>query len=538
MKITQHSCLVCLSVSLAQASLISAGEQVLVPVQPPNIVYILADDLGYGDVQCLNPLHGKIKTPNLDRLAGQGMTFTDAHSGSAVCTPSRYGILTGRYAWRTRLQSGVIGGFSPPLIEPGRLTVPTLLKQHGYQTACVGKWHLGMDWPNNDRAKFDDKILGDGKDSKAMNSVDWTQPIRNGPTTYGFDSYYGISASLDMPPFVFIENDRVTSVPTVIKKWLRSGPASTDFEAVDVLPKLTEKAIAQIKAHTAAGETAKPLFLYLPLNAPHTPVVPGPAWKGKSGLGDYGDFVMEVNATIGEVMTALDTTGLANNTLVIATSDNGFSPYGDPKGELQAEGHRPSAQFRGHKADIWDGGHRVPFFARWPGKIGAGSTSDQLICLGDLMATCADLLDVKLPDNAGEDSVSILPALLGTAKKPVHEALVHHSVHGDFAIRQGNWKLELCAGSGGWSDPKPGSPGEKGLPLVQLYDLGSDIGETKNVQAEHPEIVARLTRLLEKYIADGRSTPGTPEPNDVPVELLKSTPIPKGGTVKPASHKL
>ncbi len=481
----------------------------------PNILFILADDLGYGDVQCLNPQRGKIRTPNLDRLAGQGMTFTDAHSGSAVCTPSRYGILTGRYAWRTRLQSGVLGGFSPPLIERERLTLPSLLKQHGYATACIGKWHLGMSWPHKDGGP------GNVNNANAMEVVDWTKPIQNGPTACGFDYYFGISASLDMPPFVFIENDHVTAVPTTKKRWIRSGPAAADFEAVDVLPRLTSRAIEHIKLRADDARAGKPFFLYLPLNAPHTPIVPSKEWQGTSGLGDYADFVMALDATVGKVLVALDAQGLASNTLVIVTSDNGFSPHGDPKGLLRAQGHKPSAQFRGYKADIWDGGHRVPCLVRWPGRIAAGSISEQLICLGDLMATCAELVGARLPDNAGEDSVSILPALLGTAEELLPEAVVHHSINGSFAIRQGNWKLELCPGSGGWSDPRPASSQEEGLPPVQLYNLGVEIGEQTNLQAEHPEIVARLTRLLEKYVADGRSTPGRPQQNEVAIKLWK-----------------
>jgi len=474
----------------------------------PNILYILCDDLGYGDVKCLNP-EGKIATPAIDKLAAAGMAFTDAHSSSAVCTPTRYSILTGRYNWRSSLKSGVLFGYSQPLIEPGRLTVPALLKENGYATACIGKWHLGMKWP-----------LKDGGFAKAdgdAHKVDYTKPILNGPTTVGFDEYFGISASLDMPPFIFIENDHCVGDATVEKKWIRSGPAEKDFEAVNVLPTLGNKA-CQFLAKQQAG---KPFFLYLPLTAPHTPIVPGPEWEKKSGLTPYGDFVMQVDAVVGNVLAALDKSGLADNTLVVFTSDNGFSPYADLKGLLD-KGHNPSYHFRGTKADIFDGGHRIPFIARWTGKIKAGSTSDQLICLSDLMATCAEILGAKLPENAGEDSVSILPALLGISDKPLREAVVHHSVNGSFSIRQGNWKFELCAGSGGWSDPKPGKKAERDLPPVQLYDLASDIGEKINVQDRHPEIVASLTKLLEKYAADGRSTPGASQKNTGEVDIWKA----------------
>lgn len=490
--------------------------------QRPNILYILCDDLGYGDVKALNP-DGKIPTPNIDKLAAGGMIFSDAHGSSSVCTPTRYGIMTGRYNWRTRLQSAVLGGVSPHLIEPGRLTVAQFLKNHGYQTACFGKWHLGMDWAMKEKAG----TPGDEVDNTAKSrEVDYAQPITNGPNTSGFDYYFGIPASLDMAPFTFIENDRVTTVPTVEKQFVRKGPAAVDFEAIDVLPKLTEKTIDRLNENKksrdlAAQKDAPPFFIYMPLNSPHAPVVPTPEWKGKSGINVYADFVMETDACVGKVLDALEKNGLANSTLVIFTSDNGCSPTANIP-ELEKYGHYANYHFRGMKADIWDGGHRIPFIARWPGKIKAGSTSDQLVCLNDLMATCAEILGEKLPDNAGEDSVSILPALRGTAGAPLREAIVHHSIHGNFSIRQGTWKLELCPGSGGWSTPKPGTAAEKGLPKVQLYDLATDIGETKNVQGEHPEIVEKLTKLLEKYVAEGRSTPGTPQKNAVDVDIWKT----------------
>ena len=488
----------------------------------PNIVYILADDLGYGDVQAFNPETGKIKTPHLDRLARQGMMFRDAHSGSAVCSPTRYGLLTGRYSWRTKMQSGVLNGFSPPLIAPHRLTVPALLKQHGYKTACVGKWHLGMNWPKTPDSVFD----AESKTVPAISDIAWTESIQNGPRTVGFDYYYGISASLDMPPYVFIENDRVTVVPTTEKKWVRSGPAATDFEAIDVLPVLTAKAIAQIDANAVDAKAGKPFFLYVPLASPHTPVLPTKEWLGKSGLGDYADFVMQTDAAIGEVMAQLDRYQLTENTLVIVTSDNGFAPPGDPKSVLRNSGHRPSGPFRGSKADIWEGGHRVPFIARWPAKIRPGSRSDRTICHTDLMATCADLLQVRIPDDAGEDSVSFLPALLGDSNAENRSSIVNHSSTGRFAIRQGKWKLEFCPGSGGWAAPKDETAIKENLPPVQLYDLESDAGETKNLYAEYPDIVNRLRSRLETEISNGRSTPGSKQPNDVAAVQFE---LPSGG---------
>jgi arylsulfatase A-like enzyme len=328
-----------------------------------------------------------------------------------------------------------------------------------------------------------------------------------------------------MWPFTYIENDHVAALPTVEKKFVRKGPAAPDFEAVDVLPKLTEKAVAFLDDFRAQpnrpAKYGAPFFLYVPLNSPHAPIVPSAEWKGKSGLNDYGDFVMETDACVGKILDALDRSGHADDTLVVFTSDNGCSPVANIP-ELQQKGHYPNYHFRGMKADIWDGGHRIPFIARWPGQIKAGTTSDQIVCLNDLIATCADLLGTKLPDNAGEDSVSILPALKGTAVAPLREAVIHHSIHGNFAIRQGDWKLELCPASGGWSPPLPASPVFKTLPPIQLYDLSVDIGEKNNVQDKHPEVVEKLTALLKKYVAEGRSTPGAAQKNDVPVDILKA----------------
>ena len=494
----------------------------------PNFIYILCDDLGYGDVKCLNP-QGKIATPHLDKLAAGGMIFTDVHSSSSVCTPTRYGLMTGRYNWRTKLQSGVLGGLSPRLIEPGRLTVAQLLKNNGYHTAAIGKWHLGMDW-----VKKEGKTVAELNIESAAqaHSVDYTQPIQNGPNAVGFDYYFGISASLDMVPYTFIENNRVTKLPTVEKDFpmflgreqgkCRLGPAAPDFEVEDVLPTLTTKALGYVKSRAAGAKAGQPFFLYLPLASPHTPIAPTKEWQGKSGLNHYADFVMQTDHAIGQLMAELDRQGLAENTLFIVTSDNGCSPQADFPG-LLAKGHNPSAEFRGHKADIFDGGHRVPFLVRWPARLKAGTHSDQLLCLTDFMATAADIIGAKLPATAAEDSVSFLPALLGKEQhSPLREAVVHHSINGSFALRQGNWKLALTRDSGGWSEPRPGTPKAADLPPVQLFDLGKERGEQTNVQAQHPEVVARMTKLLEKYVADGRSTPGAPQPNAVPIQLVKT----------------
>jgi len=508
---------------LAFATTSSAGDK-------PNIIFILCDDLGYGDVKCLNP-EGKIATPSFDRLAKEGMIFTDAHSGSSVCTPTRYGVMTGRYAWRSKLQSGVLGGLSPRLIEEGRLTVPSLLKAQGYSTHCVGKWHLGMDWVRTGPTEE----LNIEK-AEQVNNVDYAKPITNGPNSVGFDTYFGISASLDMVPYCFIENDHVAANPTEKIKlvmnagdrvsYTREGPGSPGFRGEDVLPTFTREAKKVIESKAKQGA---PFFLYLPLNSPHTPILPSEKWQGKSGISLYADFVMETDDAIGQIMRATEEAGIAKDTLIIVTSDNGCSPSADyPK--LLAAGHNPSYNLRGHKADIFDGGHRVPFIVRWPAKVKGGQTSAQIVCLTDFMATAADAVGVKLPENAAEDSFSILPALLGESGKPVRQSVIHHSINGSFALREGNWKLELCAGSGGWSAPRPGSPGEKGLPDTQLYNLKTDIAEKDNLQDTNPEIVTKMNAELERIITSGRSTPGAPQQNAVPVVIRKPTPAaqPKG----------
>lgn len=485
----------------------------------PNIVFILADDMGVGDVMALSK-HCRIETPNLDRLAAQGMTFTDAHSSSAVCTPTRYSILTGRYNWRSRLKNGVCWGWSRRLIEDGRMTVGSFLQQHGYTTAAIGKWHLGMSWPLKDGGFADD---GDTyrKDFKNAYNVDYFKPVQNGPTSVGFDYFFGISASLDMPPYVYIQNDKPLVTKIVTKAFHRDGPADVDFEDVDVLPRITSETVKFINRNADAARQGKPFFVYFPLNAPHTPISPTKEFAGKSGLNKYGDFVMQVDWTVGQVMAALDSADVANNTLLIFTTDNGCSPQAN-FGELAKKNHFPSDVYRGHKADIYEGGHRVPFIARWPGHVKAGSTSSQTVGQLDLFATAADILDKDVPVTAAEDSISILPALLGKDEQPLREGLVHHSINGSFSIRQGKWKLALCPGSGGWSAPRPGRGDFRGKPEVQLFDLNADIGETNNVANQHPDIVNRLTALLQSYADRGRSTPGPDQPNTGDVDIWKA----------------
>jgi len=479
----------------------------------PNIVYILCDDLGYGDVKCLNT-EGKIPTPTLDKLASQGVIFTDAHSGSAVCSPTRYGIMTGRYSWRSTLKSGVLYTNSPPLIPTDRLTVASLLKQRGYRTACIGKWHLGMGFKTTD-----------GEVQRVKN-LNFTEPIEGGPNALGFDYYFGIPASLDMEDYYFIEGNRVVQAPTQPVKgeeglrYHRPGLMAEDFTLEGVLPALTRHAVGVIDGH-ARDYADKPLFLYLPLSAPHAPVVPNDEFKGRGNVGLYGDFVAEIDSAVAQMLEALDRNGMTDNTLVIFTSDNGFAPIADLDG-LLAQGHDPCYVFRGTKADIFEGGHHIPFIARWPGRVAADSTCSDTICLADLMATAAEITDFDLPDNAGEDSVSFLPALLAQTPRPGREAIVHHSSNGSFAIRQGKWKLIFCPDSGGWSHPTPKEAKTMDLPPIQLYDLEADIAEKNNVYAEHPDVVKRLTKLMKQYIKKGRSTPGARQKNEGKIWMYRA----------------
>ncbi len=473
----------------------------------PNLVFILADDLGIGDPGCYNQ-KSKIPTPNIDRLAAGGMRFTDAHSGSGVCSPTRYGILTGRYAWRSRLKQGVLWGYSRALIEPERLTVAEMLKDHGYHTACVGKWHLGFQAPDldaKDAPPAHAVLPGDHR-----HAVQYDQTLRPGPSTEGFDYFFGIPASLDMEPYVYVENDRVTEAPTArVEKSLhrrqggngfwRAGPIAPSFKHEEVLPTISDKAVAWLERQSAEA----PFFLYFPLTAPHTPWVPTKDYAGRTQVGHYGDFVAQVDAVVGRVMETLDKKGLTENTLLIVTSDNG-SHW--PVNDVEKWGHAANLHYRGQKSDIWEGGHRVPFLARWPGRVEAGSTCDETICLVDLMATAAALVGQELPADAAEDSYNLLPVLRGEERtKPLRPATVHHSGSGTFAIRQGRWKLILDnLGSGGFTAPNKAPP-PAGGPQGQLYDLQRDPSETNNLYEKHPDIVEQLRHALKELQTRGRS---------------------------------
>lgn len=460
--------------------------------EKPNVVFILADDLGSGDLSCYNK-DSKIPTPRLDSLAAEGMLFTDAHSNSAVCTPTRYGVLTGRYCWRSRLKCGVLNGYSTALIEEGRETVASLLKKQGYNTACIGKWHLGMNIA---------KSAPQG--SQGKNGWDYNAPIHSGPNAVGFDYFLGISASLDMPPYTLIENDRFVSEPSEeipaskYPKYWRGGDISKDFSHEDYLPLVGKQACKFISQQSIE----KPFFLYLPLPAPHKPVVPNKKFLGKTKAAEYGDYVYEMDWVIGQVIDSLKKKKLFNNTLLIVTSDNASFATDVKYGVLET-GHSPNHIYRGKKTDIFEGGHRVPWIATWPGKVQAGSTSNQVVCTTDLIATCAEISGGALAEKAGEDSYSIVPILTGKqGKTPLREATIHHSISGMFSIRKGKWKLINGHGSGGRTKV------DKSIKTkIQLYDMEKDIRETTNVYQDHPEVVKALTALLEQYKSEGRSTP-------------------------------
>lgn len=471
----------------------------------PNVIVVLADDLGLGDVSPTNP-ECKIQTPNLKKMADEGLTFLDAHTPSSVCTPTRYGLLTGRYNWRSRLARGVLSGTSEHLIPADRPTLGHLMKQAGYHTAMIGKWHLGWDW------------------KKVNGKIDFTQPVLNGPDINGFDQYYGHCGSLDMPPYVWVDTGRITQQPDreegVTKKqdrygWYRKGPISPDFKIDEVLPHLFDKAFRHIR-NRAQGK--QPFFLYLALPAPHTPIVPLPPFKGASGLNPYADFVMQVDHSMGQLLATLKESGIDDNTLVIFTSDNGCSPEANfPL--LATHGHHPSAGFRGHKADIYEGGHRVPFIARWPKRIAAGRRTQALTCLTDLYRTLEEIVGQPRREEGGEDSHSLLPVFDG-ADSSQRTTLVSHSIGGSFAIRRGPWKLCLSSGSGGWSAPTEAQAKKQSLPQIQLYHLEDDPGETQNLCETHPEQVRQLVDLLRREVELGRSTPGARRANDREVRYL------------------
>ncbi len=484
--------------------------------EKPNIILIFADDLGYGDVSCMDD-NSKIRTENIDRLAKEGLVMTDCHASSALCTPSRYALLTGRYNWRSRLKCSVLPGHSSHLIEPGRETIASLLKKEGYRTACVGKWHLGMDWKTKDGYTLPETYDEPGAETDLiLNGIDFDAPVTNGPNAVGFDYFYGLPASLDQPPFLHIENDRAVTRPTEMigvrglhrfdasmPYDVEYGPAEPGYDARAIVPEMDEAALSLVRAYAGQEE---PFFLYYPTPAVHGPLVPAAEYAGTSGLNAYGDFVLQLDGFVGRLDALLEEKGMKENTLVIFASDNGCSPIADYP-VLLSHGHNPSSIYRGQKGDIWEGGHRIPFAARWPGRIKPGTRVEAMTCLTDLFATIAGIVGADYGDDAGEDSVSLLPLWEGKADS-VRDTVVHHSGSGRYALRRGAWKKKFCHAGGGLYPPEPGC-----VPPYQLYQLGCDVGEHFNLYGTQPEVEREMTKILAGYVKNGRSTPGERQEN-------------------------
>ena len=483
----------------------------------PNVILMMADDLGIGDLSCFNP-DSKINTAHIDALASDGIRFTDMHATSALCTPSRYGILTGRYNWRSRLKRRVAGGFTRHIIEEGRATLGTLFKKAGYQTAVVGKWHVGLDWyVNGDLSKLEPEY----HDHSYRPDVDYSKPVKNGPDSFGFDYSYITPGSLDIAPYVFIENGYATLPPTYnsgsLKKGVRgvikdtadkrisdwpNGPTSVSYNHMMVVPDSADRVIGLIQEY---ANKDNPFFIYYPTHAPHVPCIPTPEYAGRSGLGAYGDMILMIDDIVGRISDTLKEQGIEDDTIFIFTSDNG-SEHSYP--EL---GHESSYIYRGHKSEIWDGGHRIPFVVRWPEGIDGGISSAQVCSLADMYATFADILEISVDDDQAEDSISNLPIWKGN-DEPVRDYTVSSSGRGYFCIRKGKWKLEMCSWSGGFDE----SDAPKDLPPVQLYDMENDVSETTNVYDQFPEVVDELKQILTQCVISGRSTPGMPQKNTGP----------------------
>lgn len=472
----------------------------------PNVVFILADDLGYGDVSCLNP-KSKIRTVHIDRMAKEGTGFTDAHSPASLCTPTRYGILTGRYAWRGTLKSGVSRQFDPPLIEKDRYTVGRLFQEQGYVTACIGKWHLGWEWPLGNGGRFSDSIragkTGAEERLRIQRWLDLSRPLEEGPLTRGFDRYFGDDVP-NYPPYCFIENDRTVGVPTRYKPdsvYGHPGLMADGWRLEEVMPSITGKAVGFIREQARSGQ---PFFLYFALTSPHVPIAPSQGFRGRSGAGAYGDFVLETDWAVGEVMRALDESGVDGNTLVVFTSDNG-SPGQDGTSmagsfnSVRRFGHEPNGPWRGMKTDLWEGGHRVPFLVRWPGVVRAGRSEDATVCQTDFLATCADILGKTTPVGQAVDSYSLWPLLGGRGKAEYARPFtIHHSSEGRFAIRQGVWKFILSDDSGGGLVKEEVDKVDGRYPEAQLYDLSRDPSERRNLIYSDPQKADALRRLLER----------------------------------------
>lgn len=516
--------------------------EVLSSEQPrPNIIYVMADDLGIGDVNCYGGDRCQIDTPGFDRLANEGMLFSDAHTAASVCVPARVAIMTGRYPWRfARPRMDGPWGFLNPRLKTDQLTLGRLLQSAGYRTGYIGKWHLGTLMQTLD-----------GKNQGPEN-VDYSKPLRIGPPQYGFDESIVLPGSLDMYPYAFIRNNSWQGSITAQKGWSafnRVGPAAEEFEDVKVLDTFSTEAERFLARQAAAAKKGRPFFLYVALTSPHTPTSPNRKFQGRSQLGIYGDFVMETDDCLDRILTALDEQGLTENTLVIASSDHGPALYAGRRRkatanqlrELEQDGHFSSGPYRGYKFSIYEGGLRVPFICRWPGVVKPNSRCDELVAQQDLMRTFAEISGIQLSPDQASDSVSFLPLLKSTGG-PVRESMILRSTE-RFAIRIGDWKLAVCPGAGcrGQFGNEPAAPAAwkaaslafgrqasrndlTAAPFVQLFDLSNDPGESRNLASEHPERVKKMIRELEQQIRDGRSTAGPSLVNDVNVDYLRGVP--------------
>jgi arylsulfatase A len=499
-------------------------------VDAPNVLIILADDLGYGDVGCYNTM-SKIATPNIDRLAAQGMRFTDAHSPSTVCTPTRYSIMTGQMAFRLNYPGVFTGVGGPCLINENRLTLPAMMRDSGYETAMFGKWHIGMTFLDRNGAVIDSSELprSTSRDAKAargvaaVRQIDYTRAIPDSPIHRGFDHFYGtVCCPTSDWLYAYVDGDRIPVPPTKLinkadlpkHEWsfdCRPGLVAPNFEHENVDLVFLEKSLAFLDNHHKK-KADKPFFLFHSLQAVHLPSFPAKQFQGKSGAGPHGDFIVEFDYVVGELLAKLESLGMADNTLVLLTSDNG-PEVGTTINMREKYKHNGAHPWRGLKRDNWEGGHRVPLIARWPKKVAANAVAEQTVCLTDLMATCAAITGARLPNDAAEDSVNLLPLLLGKTKKNLREFTLHQTISLDLAIRHGDWKFLDHKGSGGNNYARGRLKKLFGLPELapdapgQLYNLKLDPGETTNLYHKHPEVVKQLRNKLTEYKKSGRSVP-------------------------------
>ncbi|MBM3724241.1 MAG: arylsulfatase [Acidobacteria bacterium] len=478
----------------------------------PNIIVILADDLGFGDLACYNA-DSKIPTPHLDRLAREGTRFIDAHTPCGVCSPTRYGLLTGRYPWRTELKRQVLWPWDKPLIEKDRLTLPGMLKSVGYSTAAFGKWHLGWEWTTTDGSRVNDRVrIGDPQREiryEHARKIIFTEPARQGPTSYGFDYHFGVDLP-NFPPYTFFENGRLLEQPTEQKPdtmfgW--PGAMAPGWRLEGVLPEITRRAANHIRER---GRSNQPFFVYFPMTGPHTPVAPDDPFRGRSRAGVYGDFVYQCDWSVGQILEAVRDSGAAENTIILFTSDNGPENLTYPL--INQFNHASQGPLRGAKRMLWEGGHRVPFIAWGPGRVPAGRVENEVICLTDIMATVASVVGYKLPENSGEDSYDISAAIFGRPRPaPIREATVHHSINDEYGLRQGDWVyIESARSEHGQAEPdwwrKRHGIEPHGQP-AELFHLKEDLRQTKNLYAQYPDRVREMRALLEKYKTQDRSVP-------------------------------